>query len=54
MMRGRKNIKLNFVKSYQFEAELPHADGRTDKQTGRHDEANSCVFAVLRRRLKTN
>jgi hypothetical protein len=31
-------------------AELFHADGRTD----RHDEANSCFFAILRTRLKTS
>jgi len=29
------------MKTCQVEAELLHADGRTDKQTDRHDEANS-------------
>jgi hypothetical protein len=44
--RFSKNaLKENFMKILPVEAELFHADGRTDgrteRQTGRHDEANS-------------
>ena len=36
------------MKIRPLEAELFHADGRTD----RHDEANKSLFAILRTRLK--
>jgi hypothetical protein len=40
--RFSKNTQIsNFMKLRPFEAELFHADGRTDGQTDIHDEANS-------------
>jgi len=32
-------------------AELFHADRRTDRKTGIHDEANGSCFAILQTRL---
>jgi len=34
----------DFMKIHPVGAELFHADGRTDRQTGKHDEAN-CRFS---------
>jgi hypothetical protein len=36
-----KSQRSNFMKNRPVGTELFHADGRTDRQTGRHDEASS-------------
>jgi len=40
------------MKIREVGAELFHADGRADRRTDGHDEANSRFFAILRTRLK--
>ena len=47
----RKNTQIpNFVKIRPVGAKLPHAGGRTDRQTQIHDELKS-LFTILRTRL---
>jgi hypothetical protein len=45
----RKMLTSNFVKIRPVGTELFHADGRTDEQTERHDEANSRFLQLCER-----
>jgi len=48
-----KNDQIsNFMSFRPVGAELLHVDRRTDRQTGRRNEARQSIFEIWRKRLK--